>query len=49
MVGDYVMLYRASIGKLESRYEGPYQIAEDVNGGGVTFKLCRQENGKMVI
>ena len=48
MVGDFVMLYKAATGKLDSRYEGPYQITEHVNGGGVTFKLRRKEIRKMV-
>jgi hypothetical protein len=29
MVGDNVMVYRAPTGKLESRYEGPWQVIED--------------------
>jgi hypothetical protein len=48
MVGDNVMVYRAPTGKLESRYEGPWQGIEDINGGGVTFKLRRAEQNKPV-
>jgi Integrase zinc binding domain len=48
MVGDKVMVYRAPTGKLESRYEGPWQVVEDINGGGVTFKLKRTEQNKPV-
>jgi hypothetical protein len=48
MVGDNVMVYRAATGKLESRYEGPWQVVEDINGGGVTFELRRTEHNKPV-
>jgi hypothetical protein len=38
----------APTGKLESSYEGPWQVIEDINGGGVTFKLRRAEQNKPV-
>jgi hypothetical protein len=48
VVGDQVLVYRPKTGKLEPRYEGPYSIIEDINGGGVTFRVSRRDrNGKL--
>jgi Integrase zinc binding domain/RNase H-like domain found in reverse transcriptase len=49
VVGDLVLVYRPKVGELEPRYKGPYRIEEDVNGGGVTFRISRRNrNGRLI-